>query len=91
MNDVMRAHGPTGSKRVVLLLSIVVFINYVDRGNLATALPLIQGELHLTASQLGILLSVFYYGYVLAMAPVGWLAERYGAHVMLPASRHSWY
>jgi MFS family permease len=90
MNDVMRAHGPTGSKRVVLLLSIVVFINYVDRGNLATALPLIQGELHLTASQLGILLSVFYYGYVLAMAPVGWLAERYGAHVTLAIGAAAW-
>src|SRR5271163_3720209 len=69
--------------RLVLLVTAAVFINYVDRGNLATAVPLMQGELHLSATQLGVLLSAFYYGYVVAMAPVGWLAERYGAHTML--------
>jgi MFS family permease len=42
-----------------------------------------QDELHLSASQLGILLSAFYYGYVLVMAPVSWLVERYGAPRML--------
>jgi hypothetical protein len=30
-----------------------VFITYIDRGALATAAPLMQGELHLSASQLG--------------------------------------
>lgn len=62
----------------MLLLSAALFINYVDRGNLSTAAPLIQDELHLSATQLGFLLSAFYYSYVLAMAPVGWLAERSG-------------
>ena len=42
-----------------------------------------QGELHLSAGELGVLLSAFYYGYVLAMAPVGWLAEKYGAQRVL--------
>ena len=69
--------------RVVLLVSTAVFINYIDRGNLATAAPLIQGELRLSAGQLGVLLSAFYYGYVAAMIPSGWIAERYGAHKTL--------
>jgi MFS family permease len=73
----------TSPTRLVLLITIGVFINYIDRGNLATAVPLMQDELHLSASQLGVLLSAFYYGYVLAMAPAGWLAERYGAHKIL--------
>ena len=53
--------------RLVLLVTAAVFINYIDRGNLATAAPLIQDELHLSASQLGVLLSAFYYGYVVCM------------------------
>jgi MFS family permease len=74
----------------VLLVSAAVFINYIDRGNLATAAPLIQDELHLSASELGVLLSAFYYGYVLVMAPAGWLAERYGAHRMLAIGVAVW-
>lgn len=80
----------TSATRLVLLLSVGVFINYVDRGNLATAAPLIQGELRLSASQLGVLLSAFYYGYVVAMSPVGWLAEKYGAHRVLGAGAVVW-
>ena len=80
----------TSPARLVLLLSVGVFINYVDRGNLATAAPLMQGELHLTASQLGVLLSAFYYGYVLAMAPVGWLAEKHGARRILATGAVLW-
>ena len=74
----------------MLLLSAALFINYVDRGNLSTAAPLIQDELHLSATQLGFLLSAFYYSYVLAMAPVGWLAERFGAHRVLGAGVAIW-
>jgi MFS family permease len=76
--------------RLVLLVTAAVFINYIDRGNLATAAPLMQGELHLSASQLGILLSAFYYGYVLCMPAMGWLAERYGAKRVLAAGVAIW-
>ena len=76
--------------RLVLLVTAALFINYIDRGNLATAAPLLQDELQLSASQLGFLLSAFYYGYVLCMAPAGWLAERYGAHKVLAAGLVIW-
>lgn len=76
--------------RVVLLVTAAVFINYIDRGNLATAAPLMQDELHLSTSQLGFLLSAFYYGYVAFMPPVGWLAERFGAHRVLAVSLAVW-
>src|SRR5580704_45079 len=83
-------HAPTGPVRLVLLVSAALLINYVDRGNLATAVPLIQGELGLSGTQLGFLLSVFYYSYVLAMVPAGWLAERYGAQRVLAAGIAIW-
>jgi len=44
---------------VVPLLAIAVFINYVDRGNLATAAPLIKDQLHFSSTQIGVLLSAF--------------------------------
>lgn len=45
--------------RLVFMVTAAMFINYVDRGNLATAAPLLQSDVGLTASQLGILLSAF--------------------------------
>ena len=45
------------------LLAIAVFINYVDRGNLATAAPLLQVDLNLSNTQVGLLLSAFYWTY----------------------------
>ena len=84
----MRA--PTTPVRVVLLLAAAVCINYVDRGNLATAAPLIQDELHLSSTQLGFLLSAFFWTYVTAMTPAGWLAERYGARRVLAGGVAIW-
>src|SRR6202035_801019 len=80
----------SGSQRLVLLISAALFINYVDRGNLATAAPLIQEQLHLSATERGTLLSAFYYSYVLMLAPVGWLAERFGAHKVLAIGVAIW-
>jgi MFS family permease len=65
---------------VIPLLALALFINYVDRGNLATAAPLIKDELKLSASQLGVLISAFSWTYVAAMPLAGWLAERIGAY-----------
>src|SRR5258708_28586707 len=76
--------------RVVMLVTACVLINYVDRGNLATAAPLMQDQLGLSATQIGVLLSAFYYGYVLCMPGMGWLAERYGAQRVLAAGLTLW-
>jgi len=84
------ARVPTSANRLVLLVSAALFINYIDRGNLAIAAPLIQDELHLSATQLGLLSSVFYYSYVLLMIPAGWLAERLGAKLMLGMGLALW-
>ena len=75
---------------VVFLLAAVLFINYVDRGALPTALPLVQTDLHLNPSQLGLLLSAFFWTYSLVQIPVGLLAERYGAHRVLAIGLALW-
>jgi MFS family permease len=90
MADRTGERAPTGPLQLVLLISTALLINYIDRGNLATAVPLIHGELGLSGTQIGILLSAFYYSYVLAMFPAGWLGERYGAHRVLAAGIAIW-
>ena len=75
---------------IVGLVAAALFINYVDRGALPTAAHLIQDELGLSASQLGILFSAFFWTYSILQIPVGWIAERYGAHRVLAAGLALW-
>jgi hypothetical protein len=41
----------------LVLLTLSVLINYIDRGNVSIAAPLLTNELGIAASQLGILLA----------------------------------
>jgi len=61
---------------VIVLLSISVFINYIDRGNLSIAAPMLKDELGITAAQLGILLSAFFWTYACLHLFYGWLVDR---------------
>src|SRR5205807_9973461 len=65
--------------RVVALLALAALINYIDRGNLSIASSLLKDELKLSASQLGILLSSFFWTYSLFLPVSGWLADRFDA------------
>ena len=90
MSLVRAAGGGSSAARIVLLVTASVFINYIDRGNLATAAPLVQDDLHLTPSQLGMLFSAFYFSYVPFMPATGWLADRFGAKIVLGAGVAIW-
>lgn len=68
----------------------MLFINYVDRGALPTAAHLVQADLGLSDEQLGLLFSAFFWTYSLVQIPVGWLAERYGAHRVLGIGLAIW-
>jgi len=61
---------------VLFLLAISVFINYVDRGNLSVAAPMLKDELGIPASQLGVLLSAFFWTYASVQIFSGWLVDR---------------
>jgi MFS family permease len=62
---------------VLLLLWLSVFLNYIDRSSLSIAAPLLKGELGLSATQLGVLLSAFFWTYACLQIPAGWLADRF--------------
>jgi MFS family permease len=67
---------PRAMVPLLLLLGVSVFINYIDRGNLAIAASMLQDELGITPPRLGILLSAFFYTYALLMPIYGWLVDR---------------
>jgi len=66
---------PASTDSLIAVLAAGVLLNYVDRANLATAAPLLQGELSLSASQLGLLLSSFFWVYAPAQILAGWLVH----------------
>jgi ACS family D-galactonate transporter-like MFS transporter len=76
----MTADGAVDEKRlarVLFLLAVSVFINYLDRGNLSIAAPLLKNEFQLSATQLGVLLSSFFWTYSLFLPVSGWLVDRF--------------
>lgn len=62
---------------VIGLIGLSILINYIDRSNLSIAAPLIKDELGITGTQLGKLLSAFFYTYALLQIPAGWVADRF--------------
>jgi len=75
---------------VVLVLGLAVLLNYVDRGSLATAVPLLQDELSLSSAQIGFLLSSFFWVYAPAQVLAGWLVHRFDIRIVLAAGIALW-
>ena len=67
-----------------------MFINYIDRGNLSIAAPTIKDDLGLTASQLGILLSAFFWTYATFQPVAGWLVDRFDVNWVLAIGFFLW-
>ena len=69
-----RIPGPLWGVLILLVLSVA--INYIDRGNLSIAAPLLKDELGISATQLGSLLSAFFWTYSTFQIVSGWLVDR---------------
>ncbi|SOE90168.1 Sugar phosphate permease [Burkholderia sp. YR290] len=65
------------------LLMVSGIVNYLDRGTLAVANPLIRHDLGLSLGQMGLLLSAFSWSYALFQLPVGGLVDRIGPRKLL--------
>jgi MFS family permease len=74
----------------LVLLTILAFISYIDRSNLSTAAHLLKDELHINDSQLGILLSAFFWTYAAMQFVSGWLVDRYDANHVIAAGFLVW-
>jgi MFS transporter, ACS family, D-galactonate transporter len=74
----------------LFLLTVAFLINYVDRGNLSVAAPLLKRELDLSPSQLGLLLGAFFWTYTAMQFVMGWLVDRFDANRILAAGFLLW-
>lgn len=68
---------------VVAFTLVLTAISYLDRICISTAAPRIEHDLGLTKAQMGIIFSAFTFAYALFEIPSGWLADRFGARLML--------
>jgi sugar phosphate permease len=74
----------------VSILSIAGVINYIDRGSLAIANTTIRGDLGISATRMGILLSIFSLSYAFSQLPMGILLDRFGERRVLGAGMFLW-
>ncbi|MEX5867820.1 MFS transporter [Providencia hangzhouensis] len=78
----MSLHASKRLKRWQLIaltfLLIAGIINFLDRASLSIANSTISKELGFSATQMGLLLSVFSFGYALCQLPIGMVMERFG-------------
>jgi ACS family D-galactonate transporter-like MFS transporter len=81
---------PRALRYVLALLAFSVFINYIDRSNLSIAAPMLKDELGMSASQLGILLSSFFWTYSLFLILSGWLVDRVSVSWVLAIGFFLW-
>ncbi|MGD1097577.1 MAG: MFS transporter [Bryobacteraceae bacterium] len=76
--------------RVLALLTFLMFISFVDRSNLSIAAPSLKYDLHLSASELGVLLSAYFWANTLCLLPVGWLIDRFDVTWILAIGFFLW-
>ena len=75
---------------LILLLGAAVFLNYVDRGAVGIAAPLMKSELRLSATQFGIMASAFFWVYGPIQFFVGWLVDRFSVYRLMAAGVLLW-
>ena len=81
---------PRPSWAVLILMVVSVAINYIDRGSLSTAAPLLRTEMNLSPSQLGLLFSAFFWSYALLQILSGWLVDRYNVNWVMAIGFFIW-
>jgi MFS transporter, ACS family, D-galactonate transporter len=75
---------------VLTLLFLALFINYIDRGALSIAAPMLKAQFGMSYARLGVLLSAFFWTYAGFLLISGWLADRFDAGLVLAAGFFVW-
>ena len=84
-----KAFSNAGSKQsktrwlVLLLISLMYMITYMDRTGISIAAPAMQKDFGLSPTVMGIVFSVFLWAYAIGQIPGGSLADRFGPRLIL--------
>ncbi len=83
MTDAEPGRPSRGRWYVLLLISVMYLITYLDRVNISTAAPQISKEFGFDKITMGVIFSAFVWAYALFQVPGGWLSDRFGARGVL--------
>lgn len=75
---------------LVVLLGVAVFFNYVDRGAIGIAAPLMKSDLGLSNEAYGLAFSAFFWVYAPIQLFTGWLCDRFSVYKLLAAAILLW-
>src|SRR4051812_48879520 len=75
---------------LVLLVATAILLNYVDRGAIAVAAPLMKGELGLSATEFGLAVSAFFWVYAPVQLCAGWLCDRFSVYKLIAGGIVLW-
>ena len=64
------------STGLIVMVGAAIMLNYIDRGAVSIAAPLIKDEMGLSATGYGLVVSAFFWTYVPVLVLAGWLADR---------------
>lgn len=85
-----QAEHPVPTWGLIVMIGLMIALNYIDRGALSVAAPLMQGELDLSATAYGFVVSAFFWTYVPSQVLAGWLADRVSVHRLMAAGVAIW-
>ena len=80
--------GPAGA--LILLLGAAVFLNYVDRGAIGIAAPLMKSDLGLSEEAYGVVFSAFFWIYAPVQMFAGWLCDRVSVYKLMAGGILLW-
>jgi MFS family permease len=89
MATIARAGRNTGAA-LIFLLGAAVFLNYVDRGAVGIAAPLMKSELGLSEEAYGLVFSAFFWIYAPVQLFAGWLCDRFSVYKLMAGGILLW-
>jgi MFS family permease len=75
---------------IIGVITLLTITNYLDRGNLSVAAPLIRKDLGISPAEMGVILSAFVWPYSIMNLPTGWAIDRFGARIMMTLAAGAW-
>ncbi|MGP0093835.1 MAG: MFS transporter [Xanthobacteraceae bacterium] len=78
-----QTHPSMGRWFILVLISLMYLITYLDRVNISTAAPVISKEFGFDKITMGMIFSAFVWAYAMFQVPGGWVGDRFGARHVL--------
>jgi MFS family permease len=75
---------------IAVMMWLAIVINFIDRGNLSVAIPMMAKEFHLSPAIMGVMMSAFFWSYTALQVPAGWFADKVGQRISFALSVTCW-